>query len=86
MLSNDLESAAWLIANYCDVQQGNSPAKDLVGKSVFTFGTQKKGDFYVPADRIKVHSQLTVHPSGRITIGFCNAQVIPVLPTSVCIS
>lgn len=60
-----------------DVQQGNSPAKDLVGKSVFTFGTQKKGDFYVPADRIKVHSQLTVHPSGRITIGFCNAQVTP---------
>ena len=48
-----------------------------MGKTVFTFGAQKKaGDFYVPSDRIKVHSQLVVHPGGRITIGFCNAQVI----------
>ncbi|CAL8466728.1 g6264 [Coccomyxa elongata] len=63
--------------------EGNSPAKDLIGKSVFTFGTQKKGDFYVPADRIKVHSQLTVHPSGRITIGFCNAQARERYPITI---
>ena len=61
-----------------DVWQGNQGSKDLVGKTVFTFGAQKKGgDFYVPSDRIKVHSQLVVHDGGRVTIGFCNAQVIP---------
>jgi hypothetical protein len=58
--------------------QGDCEPKDLVGKPIFNFGPHKKGggcDFYVPIERIKFHSQLVVHPSGRITIGFCNAQV-----------
>lgn len=49
-----------------------------MGKTVFTFGAQKKGgDFYVDCDGIKAHSQLTVQPKGRISIGFCNPQVTP---------
>ncbi|KAK9916851.1 hypothetical protein WJX75_007876 [Coccomyxa subellipsoidea] len=64
--------------------EGNSGSKDLVGKTVFTFGAQKKaGDFYVPSDRIKVHSQLVVHPGGRITIGFCNAQARERYPITI---
>ena len=58
--------------------QGKTGPKDLVGKTVFTFGAQKKGgDFYVPCDRMKAHSQLVLHPNGRISISFCNAQVMP---------
>ncbi|EIE26898.1 hypothetical protein COCSUDRAFT_59402 [Coccomyxa subellipsoidea C-169] len=53
--------------------EGKAQSKDLVGKTVFTFGARTgDGGFCVPCGCIKFHSQLVVHPSGRITVGFCN--------------
>lgn len=51
---------------------------DLVGKSIFHFGSHRKGggcDFLLPVANVKFHSELKVLIDGNVVVGYCHNKV-----------